>query len=81
MNETPISPGADAEWVTIEEAAELCGVKRRTVNQWLRLEKITKFRADNGYHVRLNKAEVQSFNHARQQKYGMRVSDVAPGAG
>lgn len=68
-----IDPADADKYVTMDQAAELCGVKRRTVDQWLRDGKLTKFRAHNGYHVRINKLELQSFNYARNQKNGPRV--------
>lgn len=55
-----------SEQVTIKEAAELCGVKPGTVSKWLSHEKIRKYTAPNGYHVRIDKEELQRFDLARR---------------
>ena len=34
---------ADADWLTIEEAAEVAGVTVETVNEWIRLGKVEVF--------------------------------------
>lgn len=54
------------EYLTIEEAAELCRVSRRTVTSWLQKELITKYVAPNGYNVRVQRAEIEAFDAARR---------------
>jgi len=76
-----VPPNAsDHEWITPAQAAERNGVKRRTIQKWMDDGHIQRFRAANGYHIRLNAAEVESFAAFRAQKYGRKVTEVDPAA-
>lgn len=60
-------------YVSINDAAELAGVQRRTITKWLTNEKITRYTAANGYSVLINREELAEF--VRQH----RTSPAAPG--
>ena len=72
MSETENAP-PPSEYVTINAAAELAGVQRRTITKWLTLEKITRYTAANGYSVLINRAELAEFVKSH------RTSPAAPG--
>ena len=75
-----MNQGTEHEWITIKEAALRAGVSVAAVRRWIRLGQITAFRAENGYHIRLNKAEVVSFAAWRRTQRGPRVTEVDPAA-
>lgn len=70
----------DHEWITPAQAAERNGVKRRTIQKWMDDGHIQRFRAPNGYHIRLNALEVASFAAHRRERYGPKVTEVDPAA-
>lgn len=62
-----------SEYVSINDAAELAGVQRRTITKWLTLQRITRYTAANGYTVLINRAELAEYVKAH------RTSPAAPG--
>jgi excisionase family DNA binding protein len=54
----------EREYITVEEAAELAGVKVITVRSWYRKNKITKYLV-RGRLVRLDRAEVEQYNRPK----------------
>jgi excisionase family DNA binding protein len=53
------------ETITVNEAAERCGVTPRTVRSWLTNKKITRYAGMNGYSVLISVTELDAFNTAR----------------
>jgi excisionase family DNA binding protein len=49
----------DQNLITRKEAAELLGVHRNTVNNWLNAGILTRIRHRNGYNVYLDRKEVE----------------------
>jgi excisionase family DNA binding protein len=56
---------ADREYVTVAEAVRMLNVVRRTIDNWLNTGKITRYRAPNGYGVRIDKQELLEYNAFR----------------
>ncbi len=48
------------DWCNIKEAAKMCGVKVRTVRQWIRDKKIAAKKADNGWYWLISKSELEA---------------------
>lgn len=54
------------EYVTKSQAADLAKVSVRSITEWLKAGKITKHKAENGFHVRIDKAELLAFDAKRR---------------
>jgi excisionase family DNA binding protein len=54
------------EYVTKSQAADLAKVSVRSITEWLKAGKITKHKAENGFHVRIDKAELLAFDAWRR---------------
>lgn len=48
------------DWCNIKEAAEICGVKVRTIRQWIRDGKIKAKKADNEWYWIIPKSELEA---------------------
>lgn len=55
--------------ITVAEAASRAGVVPRTVRSWLTKGYLTRHRAPDGYHVRVDTAELGAFLDDRALRY------------
>lgn len=62
-------PYDDRDWPTIAQAAETAGVAPRTVRAWCTKGYLRRYRVRNGYHVRVSRAELETFLLARAQRF------------
>lgn len=67
-------PDPERTYVTIREAMDLAGVKRRTVMGWFERGLLQRFKGPNGYAVLIDKLELQSYLFSRRKS----VAGVAP---
>lgn len=64
----------DREYVSVIEAMALINVARRTIHNWMDEGKIQRYLAPNGWHVRIDKADLLLYN-AHRIKRGIVINE------
>jgi excisionase family DNA binding protein len=55
------------EKYNIRDTAQLCGVKVRTVRDWIRRGKIKAYKQENGWWWHISGTEIERINHDRHK--------------
>lgn len=56
------------KYYKVREVAQICGVKVRTVREWIKLGKIKTERDTNQWYYLIPEAEVEKMRHRRENK-------------
>ena len=56
------------EWYNVRAAADLCGVKVRTMRQWIRSGKILAKKHKNSWYWQIPESEILRLNYERYER-------------